>query len=1679
MNSKLYLSLISTGAYCTRTCMNSIFLWTLTLSVFIVYPSFANNNHLKNTAETATNSLSTTTNAALFADIFFMPKDSQATTITIQDCDAQNKFMDDGDAINFPLYEDFTGKPRNDTIAICPSASSEMIKVAFVEFDVAPGDTLMAYDGNLTALKNNTAPLIGKSSGAGASKAFGSWVAANCSPNINPSGCLSFIFKTNGDYAKGTGWNSWVSCKNRALVVAPPSIQNALLDCEGTMATMTIGAATINTACGAITNDSTIVRISNTAGKICVDTCLSKDKNMVITDKFAIGTYLVSYKLKGDTTKTALTYFTVSAPNLTCNDEVRIPFGSACAISITPDMVLENTCDTIQDTMYYQIKIKDAAGKILAAGTGRGGDYPMLSRDQIPSCSSNLIVEITRVYYDSLDLPFCNNGRQATTCSTGVLFYDNSPPIFTEAASVDTIYACDPTLTEAGLMVTQPTAIDNCADVTVTFQGTSKINAVREDCDATTYIVTWLAADNCNNTATLKDTVRVLRPGIDKIVKVADATLSCGEDGTNAVEDLNKTGRPGLMVGLQRNGVFTPTDTIELSTKNYVCSYILNKEDIQIPSNCGAKYFRYWTIVDWCGSTGPMPIDTQAILFTDTLAPTIQCTAFNTLANAEKINLPSFNCTKTVAFSTPTATDNCDLLPEVAMFTVESLSGTTWQKLGNTLGQTGALGLGTYRVGYRAYDQCLTQIKEDTCYRYFILDDVTKPSAVCQDELTVSLSNDVSRIRAVDIDGGSWDACGIEKILVRRAICGLPGTWEGSVNTYVKDRLNGNIDPTGWAEFVDFTCCDLDKNVTVELLAIDKNGNFNFCWMEVVATDKIDPICVALPNQWDYCDNFHNGELGAPTDTDADQQFDNTEWVALTGDLADLYNGKYGVPFSVCVDNLSCLDLTIEQQYQLIDLECGVYKAKRRYRARDQKGNVSQWAEQFISIEYRPDWSVTLPVDWTGTCGDGVPAADIILENGSCDLMAYESTDQQFDVVNDACFKVIRTYHIINWCKYKAGDEPININRISNVRGDVVNSQTISSDQYGTASYFTYTQILKVEDTDAPIVSVASVDDCIAGTTGCSATKTFSASATDCNDASSESLVFSWEIFEDNIVKGSGNSATFDWTVEPATNYKVKWRVADRCGNSTGAENIYTFKDCVRPSPYCLAGLTLELGDNKEVDIWASDYDLNSTDNCTPKDKLDLRIWHASLSDEAPSDLAGVLALPTSVIFNCTYIGAQTIHIYVIDEAGNYDFCLTTTIVQDNQGVCPLTGGSISGKIYTEFGSAVQDVAVGIENLDDRNMMTPSNGNYAFNVNGSANYTVIPSKTNGVLNGISTFDLVKITKHILGQEVFASPYQYIAADVNASGEVSTFDIIQLRKLILNLSTAFPNDNTSWRFVAADYDFTTDNPSAEDFPEQIEVNNLSGTMPDLDFIAVKVGDINGSASASALSAEDRTKEGDLKIEVADRLVTAGEMIEVEFDATDFENIEGYQFTLKYTDLELVDLKDGVATKANFGFALQDRGYLVTSWHNATATKNTDNAHLFKLQFKVNKSGHLLSFLDINADFTASEAYQNDGSLLGVTLQAKASATLQPTFKVAQNTPNPFTNSTFIGFELPAAAAIELNILDMQGQVIQTKKGNFEKGQQQIEVRANELPNGTYYYQLVTPFGVAAKKMIVLK
>lgn len=123
-------------------------------------------------------------------------------------------------------------------------------------------------------------------------------------------------------------------------------------------------------------------------------------------------------------------------------------------------------------------------------------------------------------------------------------------------------------------------------------------------------------------------------------------------------------------------------------------------------------------------------------------------------------------------------------------------------------------------------------------------------------------------------------------------------------------------------------------------------------------------------------------------------------------------------------------------------------------------------------------------------------------------------------------------------------------------------------------------------------------------------------------------------------------------------------------------------------------------------------------------------------------------------------------------------------------------------------------------------------------------FTIAPYQDDNPLNGVTTFDAILIVRHILGIQPFTSPYQYIAADVDGNGVVELADTTEMRKLILGIYTELPN-NSSWRFVPRSYVFP--NPANPfPFPEVIATGPLSGDLSGLDFIAIKIGDVNGTA-----------------------------------------------------------------------------------------------------------------------------------------------------------------------------------------------------------------------------------------
>lgn len=183
-------------------------------------------------------------------------------------------------------------------------------------------------------------------------------------------------------------------------------------------------------------------------------------------------------------------------------------------------------------------------------------------------------------------------------------------------------------------------------------------------------------------------------------------------------------------------------------------------------------------------------------------------------------------------------------------------------------------------------------------------------------------------------------------------------------------------------------------------------------------------------------------------------------------------------------------------------------------------------------------------------------------------------------------------------------------------------------------------------------------------------------------------------------------------------------------------------------------------------------------------------------------------------------------------------------------GESPSSSTLVQGTVNTWQGQTLKEYQVFADAYAPANSLAVVNAegifsHYAQQLQ-NINYTYyIPQKDDDYGNGVSTFDLLKIQQHILGKQTFTSPYQFIAADVNRSGNVTTVDLIQLRKLILNIDSKFSN-NTSWRFVDAAHIFAQPEDAISKYvPDRVLVKVPSSSTRRIDFIAIKIGDINGS------------------------------------------------------------------------------------------------------------------------------------------------------------------------------------------------------------------------------------------
>jgi len=705
----------------------------------------------------------------------------------------------------------------------------------------------------------------------------------------------------------------------------------------------------------------------------------------------------------------------------------------------------------------------------------------------------------------------------------------------------------------------------------------------------------------------------------------------------------------------------------------------------------------------------------------------------------------------------------------------------------------------------------------------------------------------------------------------------------------------------------------------------------------------------------------------------------------------------------------------------------------------------------------------------------------------NCALLSIEYFDEQFNIEPDACFKVLRRWVVIDWCQYDPFIDP------DHGRWEAL-------------------QVIKVRDQNRPVVS-CNVGPCepakIDSKLGvCVGHISLTASATDnCTPAD---WLF-WEYKIDAFNDGKGVHGGYDFRVGTLTSkqyaagdtvefshnpfaddshnpfnasgtypigiHKIKWFVEDGCGNVGVCESLFEIKDCKAPTPYCLTGvITVPMPSSGCVDIWAKDLDKGSYDNCTSQENLKLYF------DNDPTK--------TSITVCCDdFVNAGQndeliidVELWVEDEEGNKDYCKTIIVVQDNQDICPDKGsakGKISGNIKTETGVETKPVEVSL--FHNGSMMRQMMGSpYSFgDLAMNTTYSVKPERNDEHANGVTTQDIVKIQKHILGLAEITDPYKLLAADVNASKTITASDMAELRKLILGINSEFRNVK-SWTFVPADYVFA-DPKSPWDAPRSADL--MLDKSKVVDFISVKMGDVTGDSRANGAQGIQSRTNGKLSFEIKDQEVVAGESYRVSFKSSDFRNISGYQFTLKFDQSSLMyeGTESGVlkTTEANFGTKRVSEGMLTTSWNADKGLSYGKEDELFVINFTATRNGVLSKMMAINSNITSAQAYDEKDNLLEPVMGVRTDRGIVESgvFELYQNEPNPFSKETVVSYRLPESGAVKLTVYDVTGKVLRVYELKGQKGLNHHQISKGDLnATGVLYYQLDAADHTATKKMI---
>lgn len=555
----------------------------------------------------------------------------------------------------------------------------------------------------------------------------------------------------------------------------------------------------------------------------------------------------------------------------------------------------------------------------------------------------------------------------------------------------------------------------------------------------------------------------------------------------------------------------------------------------------------------------------------------------------------------------------------------------------------------------------------------------------------------------------------------------------------------------------------------------------------------------------------------------------------------------------------------------------------------------------------------------------------------------------------------------------------------------------------------------------------------------------------------------------------------------PEGKHTIQWTVVQD-GVTRICQYNFRVTDCTPPVLICGNNLVEEIGPDRAVPVTAAQFIEFAGDNITGTDDLEISMRRAGEGSTFPTQ--NVQPIP-SMILDCSWVGTDLMQIWARDQHGNTANCTVSITLTDEEFVCTELP-RICARTYWDS-TVIENVETRMawedELFNPYSYILPPAGDGCNTLDSFPSFPFLITEHNSTnpLNGVSTFDLLLISKHILAIQPLTAPWSIIAADANSSGSVTTGDVVQLRRLILGLIDDFPGGN-SWRFF-------TDNCQ---FPENpFEVTGCStgyefapmpfwAYPPEIRFYGIKTGDVDNTAIVN-LSQEPLAYRSTRRLEIPDLRLKAGETREIPVYMEKAENWSGFQCSLPFdaAALEILDVLPGAALQpAEFTFAQPKSGEVRISWFDTNPKVLLSGEPVFYLRVQAKSDGWLKELLADHAPAGStgrfsSEVYSADNEKHALQFVFRNTLTNTLAADVLPPQPNPFTAGVEIPVRVVQAQNVQVVIRDFEGKNLYHLDLEIQPGAHLIDVPAQVFPqSGVYSWQVLINGNVSQGKLVRL-